>query len=397
MAWMKLVLALLIFRIASLSNPTDLPSSIRDQVPIGDVSAITSHASRLSYDFYRNTCPAAEEVVWTMMSQIVSKHKDVSPAQVRLFFHDYFIQYNFYLVCINLVDVFWMNAIQGCDGSVLLNFSSNPNSIAEKSAIPNRTLRDFDHIDAIKEAMEKSCPVVSCADILALATRDGVVLIGDPYHPVLTGRRDSKISYFNEATSHIPRPTDNVTQFLRAFAERGFNARETVALLGHNIGRMGCRVIRARFNFSGAGNPDPSIPADLQNEMRRQCPHQDQVNSESPSPAPSSDSSAVPAKSNNNSMPNGEKFGAHFYKNLLKGRSLIFSDQQLTASPITARIVRANASDEGGEQGFRSDFARAMKKLSNLNVLTGDEGEIRLSCSLPRNTRVLDYGMIWMV
>ncbi|KAK6917551.1 hem peroxidase, partial [Dillenia turbinata] len=366
--------------ITSLSNPTDL----QHQDPIVDVFAITSPASRLSYDFYRNSCPAAEEVVWTMMSQIVSEHKDVPPALLRLFFHDCFIQ----IPCINLVDVFWINAIQGCDGSVLLNSSSNPNSTAERTAIPNRTLRGFNHIDAIKEAVEKICPgVVSCADILALATRDGVVQIGGPYYPVLTGRRDSKISYFNEATNHIPRPTDNVTQFLRAFAQRGFNARETVALLGaHNIGRMGCGVIRARFNFSGTGNPDPSIPADLLNEMRRRCPDQDQVNSESPSPAPSSDSSAVPAKSNNNSMPNGEKFDAHFYKNLLKGRGLIFSDQQLTAGGTTSRIVRAYASDDGGEQAFRRDFARAMIKLSNLNVLTGDEGEIRLSCSLPRNT-----------
>ncbi|KAK6917644.1 Lipoxygenase, C-terminal [Dillenia turbinata] len=96
----------------------------------------------------------------------------------------------------------------------------------------------------------------------------------------------------------------------------------------------------------------------------------DRVNSESPSPAPSSDSSAVPAKSNNNSMPNGENFDAHFYKNLLKGKGLVFSDQQLTLSAITPRIGRAYASDEGGEQAFRRDFARAMIKLSNLNVLT---------------------------
>ncbi|KAK6917561.1 hem peroxidase [Dillenia turbinata] len=108
----------------------------------------------------------------------------------------------------------------------------------------------------------------------------------------------SKISYFNEATNHIPRPTDNVTQFLWTFAPGGFNARETVVLLGHNIGRMGCGVIRAKFNFTGAGSPDPCIPADLLNKMRRRCPDQDHVNSESPSPAPSSDSSAVPAKSN---------------------------------------------------------------------------------------------------
>ncbi|KAK6917577.1 hem peroxidase [Dillenia turbinata] len=153
--------------------------------------------------------------------------------------------------------------------------------------------------------------------ILVMALLIFRILIGGPYYPVLTGRPDSKIPYFSEASNHIPRPTDNVTKLLRAFAQRGFNARKTVALLGgQDIRRMGCEGISARFNFSRTGNPDPSIPADLLNEMRRLS--MPRSGSESPPPALSSDSSAAPAKSNNNSMPNGEKFDAHFYKNLLK-------------------------------------------------------------------------------
>ncbi|KAK6934653.1 hem peroxidase [Dillenia turbinata] len=335
----------------------------------------------LQYEFYRQTYPTTEKIVWTLMPEIVSDHTDIPPALLRPFFHDCFIR--------------------ACDGSVLLNYTSNPNSTAERNAIPNRTLRGFEYIDQIKEAVEKNCPgpgIVSCSDILAMATRDGIVLIGGPYYPVLTGRRDSITSYFNEATNHIPRPTDSVTQFLQAFGLRGFNTREAVALLacmcliggGHNIGRMGCGVIRARFNFSGTGKPDPSIPADLLNEMRRRCPDEDDGRSisVSPSPAPTSDSTTVLRITQRNGfMPNGENFDSHFSKNLLRGRGLIFSDQQLTQSPITVRIVGAYASDEGGSEAFRRDFAKPMVKLSNLNVVTGDdEGEIRLSCFMPRNT-----------
>lgn len=66
--------------------------------------------------------------------------------------------------------------LQGCDGSILLNSTSK--NQAEKSAAPNLSIRGFNIIDAIKAALEKECPrVVSCADILSLATRDAVSMV----------------------------------------------------------------------------------------------------------------------------------------------------------------------------------------------------------------------------
>lgn len=64
---------------------------------------------------------------------------------------------------------------QGCEGSILLNSSTNQ---AEKNAPPNLSLRGFQIIDKAKSAVEKACPgVVSCADIVALTARDVTVAV----------------------------------------------------------------------------------------------------------------------------------------------------------------------------------------------------------------------------
>lgn len=54
-----------------------------------------------------------------------------------------------------------------------------PNLVGEKTAGPNlNSLRGFDVVDGIKTELEMACPdTVSCADVLAIAARDSVVLV----------------------------------------------------------------------------------------------------------------------------------------------------------------------------------------------------------------------------
>ena len=70
-----------------------------------------------------------------------------------------------------------MIIFQGCDASILLDDTGS--FVGEQNANPNRgSIRGLDVIDRIKTQVEASCNgTVSCADILALAARDGVFLV----------------------------------------------------------------------------------------------------------------------------------------------------------------------------------------------------------------------------
>jgi peroxidase len=77
----------------------------------------------------------------------------VAPRLLRMHFHDCFVQ--------------------GCDASVLID---EPN--IEKTTPPNLSLRGYEVIDDAKTKLDAACPgIVSCADILALAARDSIVLV----------------------------------------------------------------------------------------------------------------------------------------------------------------------------------------------------------------------------
>lgn len=66
--------------------------------------------------------------------------------------------------------------MQGCDASILLD---NANGIeSAKIEVPNLSVVGYDVVDNFKTALENVCPgVVSCADILAIASQISVSLV----------------------------------------------------------------------------------------------------------------------------------------------------------------------------------------------------------------------------
>ncbi|RDY13444.1 Peroxidase 4, partial [Mucuna pruriens] len=114
-------------------------------------------SAHLSQNFYSNKCPNVFKTVKSVVKSAVAKEPRIGASILRLFFHDCFVD--------------------GCDGSLLLDDS--PSFQGEKTAAANNnSVRGFEVIDAIKSEVEKTCPgVVSCADILAIASRDSVVLV----------------------------------------------------------------------------------------------------------------------------------------------------------------------------------------------------------------------------
>eukprot|EP00252_Welwitschia_mirabilis_P004338 TRINITY_DN1466_c0_g1_i2.p1 TRINITY_DN1466_c0_g1~~TRINITY_DN1466_c0_g1_i2.p1 ORF type:complete len:253 (+),score=43.22 TRINITY_DN1466_c0_g1_i2:407-1165(+) len=175
--------------------------------------------AQLSENFYANKCPNVESIVRGAVNQKFSQTFVTIPGTLRLFFHD----------CL----------VEGCDGSVII--ASTSDNKAEKDFEDNQSLAGdgFDTVIKAKQAVEKVCPnTVSCADILALATRDVIRLAGGPSYKVELGRRDGRISKASRCQGNIPKPTFNVNQLMSIFSKRGLSLVDMVALSGNNCFKL---------------------------------------------------------------------------------------------------------------------------------------------------------------
>ncbi|CAN0838659.1 Peroxidase 25 [Linum grandiflorum] len=303
----------------------------------------TTVEAQLKNGFYSSSCSKAESIVKTTVESAFQKDPSLAPGLLRLHFHDCFVQ--------------------GCDGSVLISGAN-----AERSALPNIGLKGFQVIDDAKTQLEASCPgVVSCADILALAARDSVVLSGGPTWTVQTGRRDGRVSSASQA-ANLPSPFDSIATQKQKFAAKNLDDHDLVTLVGaHTIGQTHCKLLSYRlYNFTSTGNADPTINQSFLTQLRTLCPkggdELKQVGLDKDTPT---------------------KFDTAFFKNVKGGNGVLESDQRLMDDENTRRIVGNYAGTIRGLLGFRFDyeFTKAMIKMGSTEVKTGSVGEIRKVCS----------------
>ncbi|KAM3262308.1 hypothetical protein ACQJBY_052792 [Aegilops geniculata] len=296
---------------------------------------------QLQVGFYAHSCPQAEVIVRDEVGRAVSAYPGFAAGLVRLHFHDCFVK--------------------GCDASVLLD--STANSTAEKDAPPNKSLRGFEVIDAAKKRLEAACAgTVSCADILAFAARDSVVLAGGSPYGVPAGRRDGNVSAASDAQASLPPPTANVAHLTEAFGKNGLSQEDMVTLSGaHTIGVTHCSSFSARlhgYNASTGTGQDPAMDAAKAAELARQCP-------------PGSPN-AVPMDAGS-----PDAFDTGYFRALLANQGVLASDQTLTSDNATAALVAQNA---GNVYLFVTRFGDAMVRMGGIGVLTGGDGQIRTNC-----------------
>ncbi|KAL4291334.1 hypothetical protein GQ457_14G001730 [Hibiscus cannabinus] len=296
---------------------------------------INMASAQLSSTFYATSCPKALSTIKSAVDSAVSNEARMGASLLRLHFHDCFVN--------------------GCDGSILLDDTAN--MTGEKTAGPNNnSVRGFGVIDTIKSQVESLCPgVVSCADIVAVAARDSVVALGGPSWNVLLGRRDSATASLSAANSNIPAPTLSLSGLISAFSNKGFTAKEMVALSGsHTIGQARCTTFRTRIYN------ETNINSAFATSLRGKCPSTGGDNNLSPLDTTSPTS-----------------FDNAYFKNLQSQKGLLHSDQQLFSGGSTDSQVNAYSSNSGS---FTTDFANAMVKMGNLSPLTGTSGQIRKNC-----------------
>ncbi|XP_031286894.1 peroxidase 55 [Pistacia vera] len=309
--------------------------------------AVGRGEGQLVENFYSKTCPNVEAIVkqavFTKFSKANATRQATLQATLRLFFHDCFIE--------------------GCDASIMI---ASANNNAEKDAGENLSLAGdgFDAVIKAKQAVEGACPgIVSCADILAIAARDAVVLAGGPSFSVELGRRDGLISNKSRVHHNIPDPSFNLSQLTTLFARKNLSQFDMIALSGaHSVGVSNC----SRFHSRLYPVVDPSLNLNYAKQLMATC----------------SKKIGNPQVFVNLDPETPKVLDNVYYQNLVAGKGLLTSDEVLYTDPESQPTVKDFASNPGH---FNAAFIAAIKKLGRVGVKTGNLGEIRRDCAAFNN------------
>ncbi|GLJ29265.1 hypothetical protein SUGI_0577170 [Cryptomeria japonica] len=297
-------------------------------------------SAQLSTNFYANSCPNVENIVRDVVNQKFSQTFVTVPGTLRLFFHDCFVE--------------------GCDASVIIQ--STANNQAEKDFQDNLSLAGdgFDTVIKAKQAVENVCPnIVSCADILTIATRDVIRLAGGPAYSVELGRRDGLISQASRVDGNLPKASFNLNQLVSLFQSKGLTQTDMIALSGaHTLGFSHCNQFSNRIY----SNPiDPTLNSAYASQLQGMCPR-----------------NVDPTIAINMDPTTPRIFDNVYYQNLKSGKGLFTSDQVLYTDSRSRRTVEVYARYPSQ---FNAGFIQAITKLGRVGVKVGNQGEIRQDCS----------------
>ncbi|XP_039132314.1 peroxidase 4-like, partial [Dioscorea cayenensis subsp. rotundata] len=224
---------------------------------------VKSSSAQLSTNLYPLLALSYFSTVKSGVQSAISAEKRMGASLLRLFFHDCFVD--------------------GCDGSILLDNTSN--FTGEKDALPNKnSVRGFDVIDKIKKQVEKACP--------------GVL-----------GRRDSTTASESAANNNIPPPSSSLSNLISKFSAQGLSPKRHDCLSGaHTLGKARCISFRAHIYN------DSDIDNSFAKTRRANCP----------SKSGSGDNNLAPLD-----FETDTEFDNYYYKNLIIKKGLLHSDQEL--------------------------------------------------------------------
>ncbi|KNA13263.1 hypothetical protein SOVF_118110 [Spinacia oleracea] len=306
------------------------------------MSLIGQSYGQLKQGFYSGRCGTnnVEQIIYGIVANAFETDKTIVAALLRMQFHD----------C----------AVRGCDASILLDVTGS-----EKTGPSNGSVRGYELIDAIKARLEQLCPgVVSCADIIVIATRVSVVLAQGKWYNVETGRRDGYISSAKEAESSLPSPKIPVSDAVKLFGHWGLSADDFVLLLGggHTVGIIHCSKFLDRlYNYQNTGKEDPSMNKNTLWSFRQTCPK-------------SGSNNFVFADQTPGSV---LKVDNGYYKAITQGQGVLEIDQRIASHSLTMNTVNRLDYKVGD---FDYQFGGAMVKLGRVGVLTGTQGQVRKNC-----------------
>ncbi|KAK3444155.1 hypothetical protein EUGRSUZ_A00297 [Eucalyptus grandis] len=267
---------------------------------------------KLQWLYYQNSCPDAEKYVRDQVEFYWKQDRTLALKLIRLLYSDCFIT---------------------------LSLLGLP----------------MEMIDKVKEVLEQHFPGdFSCTDIINLAAKDAVVLVGGTSYPIPTGRRDGNSS-----------SAKSVDLFFRPYLEMGQIAIPWKAVPGYFKSKglnvlflttlRGCSFIPDRlYDFNKTGEPDPSMDPTFLSQLREQCP-------------PNSTNLAYL----NPDLGSSYSFGNSFYSRVRHHQAVLGINQQI-ASNFDSSLIAWEYDVRFGD--FQKMFGMSTIRMGNIKLLPEDQG-----------------------